>query len=174
MSSGAFCVSFFLFSSRSSSVSLLRFSGRPSCPSRPSSTHLSTRDILNCALVSKWFRHVSSNDQIWIGLLLRDSQYWLPYAPAFVPQQGLGGAASYKDLYRSMSLEAHARRVVFSDHVGGNVSIENEGRGALHYSSYGTSKTEQTFSEGLHYVECLIDYKSHYCGVGCLNNEVRS
>merc|ERR1712000_142846 len=70
-----------------------------------------------------------------------------------------------------MSLEAHARRVVFSDHVGGNVSIENEGRGALHYSSYGTSKTEQTFSEGLHYVECLIDYKSHYCGVGCLSNE---
>ena len=74
-------------------------------------------------------------------------------------------------LYRSLHTLARQRKVSFSDETGGNVRLDSE-ISASHFSSYGTSKTAQTFADGLHYVEILVEYRSHYCGIGVISNDV--
>ena len=44
--------------------------------------------------------------------------------------------------------------------------VEDNGLFASHFASYGTSISHETFTTGLHYVQALVTFRSHYCGIG--------
>jgi len=133
---------------------------------------LEARDVFACAQVCRHFAHLLRHEPVWQRLLLRDSPQWAPYVPPVALEKGPGACGTWRELYRRCARQARLRRVTFSQTVGGNVRLEEEGRHAVHFSSYGTSKSEQAFGEGVHYCQALIEYKSHYCGVGIIRDSV--
>lgn len=118
---------------------------------------LEARDVFACAQVCRHFEHLLRHEPVWQRLLLRDSPLWAPYVPPFVPAKGAAPCASFRELYRLSAHLARVRRVTFSPMVGGNVRLEDEMRHAVHYSSYGTSKSAQSFAEGVHYCQAVIE-----------------
>lgn len=124
------------------------------------SSFLSARDLCQCALACRHFRQLLRHDPIWKHKLMTDAAGWLPYVVRVTSSTGLGEFASFRDMYATRAREARERRVTFSAVVGGNVRFEDEMRTAIHFSSYGTSKSAQAFVDGLHYCQAVIEVRA--------------